>query len=117
MVDVWGIGEMIHQGKAGGYGYDKFTSALSGAVIDGHTIYNHSVGNYNKDNPQYPDLNQLMQRYGRNSNKQDEAYWRNEADKIGASFTNYHDGKYTSLYYVSGLDRLRSFGYKIIQAI
>lgn len=38
----------VHDDKAGfqsatarGYGYDKFTSALSGMTIDGHTMTNH----------------------------------------------------------------------------
>jgi hypothetical protein len=35
-----GAREMQH-GKASGYGYDKFTSALSGLVIDGHTMADH----------------------------------------------------------------------------
>jgi hypothetical protein len=43
LVNVWhprGACEM-QRGKASGYGYDKFTAALSGLVIDGHTMADH----------------------------------------------------------------------------
>jgi len=108
MVDVWGPHSLEHQGKAGGYGYDKFTSALAGAKIDGHTIYDHSNGNGSE-------LHTLMERYQRASNHSQ--IWDAEASKIGARWANYKDGKYTSLYYVSGLGRLTDLGYKVIQAI
>ncbi len=41
--DVWNekTGTLSHQGVAGGYGYDKKTSALIGAEIDGHMCYDH----------------------------------------------------------------------------
>lgn len=31
----------VQSARADGYGYDKFTAALSGMVIDGHTMSNH----------------------------------------------------------------------------
>lgn len=34
-------GGLIYQGRASGYGYDKFTAALSGAVVDGHVLRDH----------------------------------------------------------------------------
>lgn len=43
LVNVWdnATPEMQHA-TASGYGYDKFTSALSGMTIDGHSLSNHS---------------------------------------------------------------------------
>lgn len=114
-VDVYGPHSIEHQGRAGGYGYDKLTAALSGAIIDGITIYDHSVGNYNAENTKYPDLNKLMQRYKRAG--ENAKNWQNEAKLIGASFSNWLDGEYKSLYYISGLERLTAMGYKVIQAI
>lgn len=71
-VDVWqfdGSG-LIHQGRAGGYGYDKFTAALRGAKIFGIEIYDHC------------------------EKKRD-------------------DGQYEQ----AGLDRLRQFGFEVVQVI
>lgn len=117
LVDVWGPHSLEHQGKAGGYGYDKFTSALAGAKIDGHEIFDHSVGQYKHDediSPRFPELNSMLARYNRNPKGKD---WQDKAKEIGASFSNWQDGKYLSLYYISGLERLTALGYKVIQAI
>lgn len=45
-VDVWNTavsyqGYGLQQGRAGGFGYDKFTAALSGLTIDGHAMSDH----------------------------------------------------------------------------
>lgn len=41
-VDVWHTdGTPLQQGSASGYGYDKFTAALSGLTIDGHKMTDH----------------------------------------------------------------------------
>lgn len=110
MVDVWDKHTLVWQGRAGGYGYDKFVAALSGAKINGIEIHNHCGTNDNGE------LEKIMRRY--------EMGWelkkaQEEAKKLGASFVNWNSdkGKYTSLYYQSGLDRLREMGYTIIQAI
>lgn len=43
IVNVWDNASPEMQfGKAGGYGYDKFTAALSGMTIDGHELSDHS---------------------------------------------------------------------------
>lgn len=116
MVDIWGPHFLEHQGKSGGYGYDKFTAAIAGAKIDGVTIYDHSVGVWDeRQSDQYKDLNSLMARYNRSENK--DGNWQDKARAIGASFSNWKDGKYHSLYYISGLERLTAMGYKVIQAI
>ena len=45
--------------------------------------------------------------------------YKKKLAKIGASFYNWSaDGhRYTSIYYKGGLDRLESFGFKVIQVI
>lgn len=40
-VDVWDANRPLQQGSASGYGYDKFSAALSGLTIDGHTMSDH----------------------------------------------------------------------------
>lgn len=40
LVEVIGGGK-VQTGKASGYGYDKFTAALAGLVIDGHVMADH----------------------------------------------------------------------------
>lgn len=42
-VDVFNFpGAYLQQGVATGHGYDKFTAAIRGLVIDGHEILDHS---------------------------------------------------------------------------
>lgn len=116
----------LQQGSAGGYGYDKFTAALSGLIIDGHTMANHCG--------QVPEAEKaraaLMRQYCKahdtsaaritaNVNDHDRKYWDKRAARIGASFANYTTEKerFTSLHFTSGLDRLTALGYTVIQAI
>ena len=116
----------MQQSSAGGYGYDKFTAALSGLIIDGHTIANHCG--------QVPEAEKaraaLMRQYCKahdtsaaritaNVNGKDYKYWDKKAARIGASFANYTTDKerFTSLHFTSGLDRLTALGYTVIQAI
>ena len=40
-VDVFNAGRDVQHGRAGGYGYDKLTAALSGLVVAGHTLADH----------------------------------------------------------------------------
>jgi len=41
-VDVFDSGSgVVQHGRAGGYGYDKLTAALSGLVVAGHTLADH----------------------------------------------------------------------------
>lgn len=132
----------FQQGKASGYGYDKFTAAISGLVIDGHTIPNHCGKNEASE--------RLLKRYHAASLKEgfNQKTWDAKAKKIGASFSNweavnkrgerltqkYEEGtgwyytkdsivqtevikRYSSLHLYSGLDYLTALGYKVIQAI
>ena len=97
-VDVFDNGELVHQGRAGGGGYDRFTAALAGAVIQGHELTNHC---------------------DRGTAKEPKTgYWSKDAKpKRGYRFTNYESGKgYKSCYKIQGLDYLKSFGFDVIDA-
>lgn len=119
LVNVWdmtGKLEMQH-GKAGGYGYDKFAAALSGLVIDGHTMADH-CGSVPECEAK---KKKLMQAYLKDARSYHEcsAEYEAKAKKIGARFANWNSvkGKFTSLHFESGLNRLETLGYKVIQAI
>lgn len=101
----------LQQATAGGYGYDKLASALSGMIIDGHTLANHCgrVPEAEKARAQI-----LKAHHSDPSNsKVAEA----KAAKIGARFANWSDGRWTGLHFIAGLDRLTALGYRVIQAI
>ncbi len=102
--DVWDAltGTLSHQRRAGGYGYDKLTAAMSGAWIGGIQIYDHSVH-----------CEAAMKEYLA------EGHERAVEELFGVQFANWsrETGKYESCFYHSGLDRLKSFGFQVIQAI
>jgi hypothetical protein len=111
--------EMQHA-SAGGYGYDKFTAALSGLIIDGHTMSNHCS---REGAPKYPK--------GRNSFPSD------FKPPKGYSLANWADGSktypdtgarvhsrlapdesgYSDCYRKEGLKYLEAIGYQVITAI
>jgi hypothetical protein len=115
-------------GSAGGYGYDKFTAALSGLQIDGHKLTNHCgeskkmpKGGFRAAKPPrgwmfnnralFTDRKTLA-----TDTERDE--WE---EKIGR-FHNHNlpPGWYyapTSCYRNEGMNYLRSFGYRILKAI
>lgn len=109
----------MQQSAAGGYGYDKLAAALSGLIIDGHTIADHCG--------QVPEAEKararLMRQYCKAMASGDDVttrrYWDDKAARIGCSFANYstEKGRFTSLYFLNGLRRLESLGYQVIQAI
>lgn len=98
--------------KAGGYGYDKNAAALSGLIVDGHTLANH-CGSVPEDEKKRANL---MRRYEKSGDFGNEE-WREKAAKIGARWANWRDGKWSSLHFDTGLDRLQTFGYRVLQAI
>jgi len=106
-VDVWGKHELIYQGKASGYGYDKFTAALAGAKIDGWQIYDHCGQN---------DESQRILNESKILGHEDN-FVQAEIKALGMSFSNCSNGEYKSLYYLSGLERLKALGYNVITAI
>lgn len=93
-VDVWEK-SLVHQGRAGGYGYDKFTAALSGAVICGVKLYDHCV-----PVPAGTDDMKAIAMHGK-------------AETIGAQWVNQN----TNLFYASGLERLRLLGFQVEQVL
>lgn len=79
-------------GRAGGYGYDKKTAALSGCIIDGHSIANHCGGVPEDEGKRAA----LMRAYIADAKagwpkggSDNYAYWRQRAAKIGCSFANW----------------------------
>ena len=99
-------GPTIHRGKAAGYGYDKTTASIAGAVIDGVTIYDHCSLPTEKDKQIMEGLVEIYKRHG--YQVADDA-----AAKHGARMANSGD----NAYYISGIDRLTAMGYKIVKAI
>lgn len=105
----------LQQGRAGGYGYDKFTAALSGLIIDGHTMADHCG--------QVPEAEKarhgLYARYRKAAPGDDMREWQAKAEKIGARFANWdnENNRYSSLHFTAGLDRLKALGYHVISAI
>lgn len=99
----------MQHGSAGGYGYDKFTAALSGLEIDGHKLSNHCDGR--KEPPKG-------------------GVWpKGSKAPKGWHFANFstrdRDGNdlpaelhgWESCYRESGLDYLKARGYRVIQAL
>lgn len=123
-VDVWSRKNetdtylsLTRQGRATGYGYDKFTAALSGAVIDGKVIFDHGDG--------CSETRELLHRYKAIAiewqGSQHEAF-EAEAIAIGAIFANATEGtngqsSYSALHMIGGLDRLTKLGYTVIKAL
>lgn len=104
----------FQQSSASGHGYDKFAAALRGIWIDGHQLADHCG--------QSPATEKLLKRYTANMRgdylkRSTQKYWDEKARNIGAHFTNYRDDVFTSLYLETGLKRLETIGYQVIQAI
>lgn len=105
----------LQQGAAGGYGYDKFAAAIRGLVIDGHELFDHCGQN--------DQTKALLKRYQkamgkRTGNASDGSReWEKKADRIGARFANWTENGWASLHMVSGLDRLRGMGYRVISVL
>ena len=110
VIDAFGDTRTCQMGKAGGYGYDKLTAALSGLVIDGHTLADHSHTDKTckilvkrAKGKTYDECRAILKRYP------------------GYSFANWgfrDDGEGpSSCYKEPGLDYLRALGYSVIQAI
>lgn len=112
----------LQQGNAGGGGYDKFAAAIARTVIDGHTIADHCGSVPEAEKARAALLRQYCKAHdGEHATAQthDRKYWDKRAARIGASFANYdgEKGRFASLHFTSGLDRLTALGYTVIQAI
>ena len=104
------------EGSASGYGYDKFTSALSatGMTVRGIKVYDHAQSSEELEAL----VEQAASMYPLWTREQKIIHEDEIRRRYGASFANYGaDGIPKSCYYTSGLDRLKDFGYTVIQAI
>jgi hypothetical protein len=142
LVNVWhNDGTPMQHGTAGGYGYDKFTAALSGLTIDGHTMSDHCGGNVKPAKaPGYfpadykPRKGYRLANYGEYDaagNISREHEWRELAESqignddyqavIALAIALRADANltrgYSSCYKESGLKYLEALGYRVISAI
>ena len=127
---------ITYRSRAGGYGYDKKTAALSGATVAGTMIANHC----GHGEPSHETAKaRLMRRYisaaVRGISADESKAFEAKARAMGCHFANYcrssdmptepgrepgevlHGYRYTSLHTRSGLDRLQDMGYQIIDAV
>ena len=111
LINIWdkASGYDMQVGSAGGYGYDKFTSALSGLTIGGITLNDH-CGTDKR-------TTRLLKAYHNGTITLEQAEKR--AAKIGARFANWQTdkGQWMSLFLEPGLDKLKCLGFTVIQAI
>lgn len=103
IVNVWNWGKggedsAYQEGSASGYGYDKFTAAISHMIIDGHELTNHCAVSLPK--PEGLSL-----------------FPHDFKAPAGYHLANWTEQGYADCYKESGLDYLRSLGYSVIQAI
>lgn len=135
--DVWARKEgetwlsLVHQQKAGGYGYDKAAAALSGAIIEGYKMANH-CGHVEEKGEKA--RHKLLAAYKKATargaiTREKEADFVKKAERIGCNFANYTKQdfceafadkefySYKNLHNAQGLERLRLLGFSIIQVI
>ena len=117
--DTDGLHLWMQSGSAGGYGYDKQTAALSGLIVDGHTLADHCGHVPEADKAKARLLAAYTKAAALSDTAEMRAEWTAKAQKIGAHFANWsrEENRYTSLHFESGLKRLEMFGYTVIQAI
>lgn len=129
--DVWARnpGEkwlsLVHQKKAGGYGYDKAAASLAGAVIEGYKIADHcgyveAAGEKKRET--------LLKAYKRRvkaggMSREDHTAFEKKAARIGCRFANWNTPavglphSWGSLHNESGLGRLEMMGFRVINAL
>jgi len=108
--DVFNRGNLVHQKKASGYGYDKATAALSGAIIDGYRMADH-CGHAEQSGEKA--RARLLAAHKRNPAAHEYSYWSERARRIGCHWAN----GMNSLFFKSGLDRLSDLGYRVLRAL
>lgn len=96
-VEAYDGNKLIHQRKACGFGYDKFTSALSGAIIEGHKITNHCEVRL-----PLPEAGYFPEGF---------------QAPPGYHLSNREERGWKSCYKISGLDYLKNFGYTVIHVL
>lgn len=112
-VDIWHTAHdeekpwtSLQQGSAGGYGYDKFTAALSGLIVDGHKLTDHCGESATppKGRKTWPQGAKPPQGFS-------------FANWINADRSENGEEGWTSCYRLEGLRYLEAIGYRVIQAI
>lgn len=120
--DEWAACQLfnLQQGRTGGYGYDKFTAALAGLIIDGHTMADH-CGSVPEAEKARASLLRQYEKACEAGGNGDDKVWREKAARIGCRFTNWGvcgvGDRYMSLHFIDGFHRLECLGYRVISAI
>jgi hypothetical protein len=110
---------LTHQSKASGYGYDKRTAALSGAVIEGFKLADHCGSVEEKGMKARA---RLMRAYRADPQRADyqraREYWAPKLERIGARFANWREGEgFGDAHFAPGLERLERMGFTVICAL
>lgn len=121
-VDVWNQGSSrteyrLQQGRASGYGYDKFTAALSGLKIDGHDMSDHCGARKSppKGRTTWPRDAKPPKGYTF-ANFQTFTYSSDTGERVPLADDS-PDYGYGSCYRIEGMNYLKALGYRVIQAI
>lgn len=101
----------VQQGRAGGHGYDKFTAALSGHVIDGHKMTDHCGARL-----PLPEGCDVFPQGFEAPPGYTLANWVDEDRRNHRGLTPGPAG-WTDCYRKEGLSYLRDLGYRLIEAI
>lgn len=106
----------LQQGRASGYGYDKFTAALSGLIIDGHAMSDHCEERKSppKGRTTWPRDAKAPRGYSFN-NFQTFTYGA-DGERVALEPDSPHYG-YSSCFRLEGFKYLEAFGYRVINAI
>lgn len=126
---------ITYRGRAGGYGYDKRTAALAGAVIAGVQIANHcGHGEESHEKAKARLMTRYVKACAHGMSADEVRAFEAKARAMGAHFANWcrapgcpvePDGqggsqpgyRYTSLHTMAGLDRLSALGFRVIYAV
>lgn len=121
-VDVWNLRAepSALSGRASGYGYDKFTAALSGLVIDGHVMTDHcsrlGAPKPPRGRKTYPADAKPKRGYSFANFTRGDAVWPDTGERrfpdMDASEAGYRD-----CYRLDGLRYLEALGYTVVQAV
>lgn len=108
VIDAFGDSRTCTSGNALGYGYDKFTAALSGQTIDGHTLTDHCGQD---------DYSRALLKRAKGRTYDECRALLSKGKARGYQFANWTSDGWSSCYKLPGLDYLRAIGYTVIQAL
>lgn len=110
----------MQHGQAGGYGYDKFTAALSGLTIDRHPMTDHcsrlKAPKYPKGRNSYPSNFKVPKGYTLANYASGSKVYPDTGARVYSKLAPDESG-YTDCYRKEGLKYLESIGYRVITAI